>query len=141
MSCPLRCRARCLLALVLGWIVGCSGSSIVPVEGKVTLDGKPLAEASIVLGQLRATSPGPFVGTTDAEGHFALGTSENAGGGVAPGEYRLMITTVKMTGGGMEFDPPPTQKEVVPVQFRDGSQFFTVPPGGKTDANFDLKTK
>lgn len=120
---------------------GCSGGSTVPVEGIVTLDGKPLTDASVTLSQMRASDPGPFFGTTDADGHFALGTGEDPGSGAAPGQYRLMITTVKQEGGGMEDSPPPTKKEVVPAQFHNGSQTFEVPAGGTLEANFDMKSR
>jgi hypothetical protein len=139
----LRCRPFAAL-IACGSLIaclGCGGASKVPVEGRVTLDGKPLVDAAVSLTQLRATDPGPFFATTDAEGRFTLGTAVDVGGGAAPGEYRLTITTVKMTGSGMETDPPPTQKEVVPPNFVNGMQKFTVPAEGTTEANFDLHSR
>jgi hypothetical protein len=132
-------RRLLLFELVMALAAGCGGNGVVPVEGTVTLDGKPLADANIVLAQLRATDPGPFVGKTDAEGKFTLGATTSPGSGAAVGEYRLMITTV--TGGTMEDSPLPTEKEVVPGNYRNGSMKFTIPAGGTQDANFDLKTK
>jgi hypothetical protein len=128
-----------LLASVLALVAGCGGNGVVPVAGTVTLDGKPLADANIVLAQLRATDPGPFVGKTDAEGKYTLGAATSPGSGAAVGEYRLMITTV--TGGSMEDSPLPTEKEVVPGEYRNGTMKFTVPAGGTQDATFDLKTR
>lgn len=119
--------------------VGCGGPSIVPVEGVITLDSKPLPDANVILSQLRATDPGPFVGKTDSTGKFSLGTADDPASGAVVGEYRLMITTV--VGGSMEDSPIPTQKEVVPPQYRDGSQKFTVPPEGNTSANIDLQSR
>lgn len=127
------------LGLALAIIAGCGGQTKVPVEGTVTLDGKPLVGANIVLAQLRATAPGPFVGKTDADGKFSLGTTDGGSSGAAPGEYRLMITTV--TGGSMEDSPLPTEKEVVPTEYRSGAMKFTVPAGGTNEANFDLKSQ
>lgn len=127
------------IGLVVLGTLGCGGPSVVPVEGTITLDGKPLASANIVLAQLRATDPGPFVGKTDAQGKFAIGTAESPASGAVVGEYRLMITTV--VGGSMEDSPLPTQKEVVPPAYRDGSQKFTVPTDGTTEANFELRSR
>jgi hypothetical protein len=121
---------------------GCGGSvALAPVEGVVTLDGQPLADASVSLGPTKATEPGPFVGTTDASGKFTLGAVDNPGGGAAPGEYLVMITTVKQTGSGLESDPPPTQREVVPMAYRDGTTKFTVPAEGTTSANFTMTSR
>lgn len=122
--------------------VGCGGSArLVPVEGKVSLNGKPLAGATVTLSQSRPGAPGPFLGETDADGNFRLGSVNEAGAGAAAGDYIVVITTVKQAPGGMEDSPVPTQKEVVPAPFRDGSTRFTVPQGGTQDANFDMKSK
>ena len=131
-------RRLVLLTLLVAGATGCGGRAVVPVEGTVTLDGKPLADANIALAQLRATDPGPFVGKTDADGRFSLGAANDPGGGAAAGEYRLMITTV--TGGSMEDSPLPTEKEVVPAEYRSGMMKFTVPAGGTHAANFAIKS-
>jgi hypothetical protein len=129
-----------VLMVAVGVVAGCGGSgALVPVEGKVTLNNKPLAGASVMFSQSRPNLPGPFVGETDAEGRFQLGPSNSAGGGAAVGEYIVVITTVKQAPGGMEDSPPPTQQEVVPMKYRDGTERFAVPSGGTKDANFDLK--
>lgn len=126
--------------LIAAGLTGCGGNGSVPVEGRVTLDGRPLSNATVTFSQLRATDPGPFSGTTDDEGRFVLGKSASEGGGVAVGEYTVMITTVKSDPNADEYTPPPTQKEVVPGEWRNGSQRFTVPPGGTKDANFEMKS-
>jgi hypothetical protein len=131
-----------MLVLAVGQCWGCAGGgALVPVEGNVTLNGKPLAGASVMFSQSRPNLPGPFVGETDAEGRFKLGPTNNAGGGAAAGDYIVVITTVKQAPGGMEDSPVPTQKEVVPAAFRDGSTRYTVPADGTREANFDLKSR
>jgi hypothetical protein len=110
------------------------------LEGTVTLDGKPLADATVSLGPMRATAPGPFSGTTDSSGHFVLGAADDPGGGAVPGEYYVNITTVD-PGPGDESTPPPTQKEVVPMAYRNSSTKVTVPPEGDADVKFDLKSR
>jgi hypothetical protein len=130
-----------VFGICLACMAGCGGSSpLAPVEGVVTLDGKPLADAAIAFSPTKATAPGPFMATTDAQGRFALGLHDDPAGGAAPGEYSILITTVKPTGG-MEDSPPPTEKELVPPVYRDGRTTFVVPAGGTSEANFDLKSK
>jgi hypothetical protein len=128
----------CLIVVIIG---GCGGQGIVPVEGRVTLDGRPLPNATVTLSQLKATDPGPFTGMTDAEGKFTLGSADQSQTGAAPGEYMVMITTVKQPAGADEYTPPPTEREIVPGQWRNGSQRFSVPDGGTKDANFDMTSR
>ena len=130
-----------LIAVSVWMCAGCGTSGPVPVEGKVTLDGKPLANAAVTFSPTKAQGPGPFVDETDGEGRFVLGSVGSEGSGAVAGEYMVMITTVKQAPGGMEDSPAPTQKEIVPAAFRDGSKRFTVPEGGVKDANFDMKSK
>ena len=125
--------ACCVFATTLG----CSGNGVVPVEGRVTLDGNPLSNATVVLSPLTGTGPGPFVGTSDAEGRFAIGTTGEKASGAAAGEYAVIITTVNTA----EDNPPPTQQEIVPAHWRNGSQRFTVPGGGTKDANFEMSSR
>jgi hypothetical protein len=118
-------------------VVGCNGAGAVPVEGRVSLNGQPLANASVMLSPTTASGPGPFVGTTDAEGKFVLGPAGKEGGGAAPGEYTVLITTVKSEP--REDAPLPTQREVVPAGWRNGSERFTIPAEGTKEANFEMK--
>jgi hypothetical protein len=134
-----RC-ARLSAAFCLVFAAGCGGDSreAAPFTGTVTLQGAPLPNATVSLLQSRATDPGPFTGTTDSEGRYSLGLSGGGEGGVAPGVYRLTITTVKPNLSGDEMAPPPTQKEIVPQQYADGSIRVEVPEGGVTDRKFEL---
>ena len=80
-------RTICLfLALSL---VGCGGSRTSPVEGTVTLDGKPLAKASVqFVPQGRGHDA---TGETDNGGHFAMSTFQPRDG-VVPGTYKVVIS-------------------------------------------------
>lgn len=127
-------------------VLGCgSGDALVPVEGTVTLNGQPLAEAAVTLLPVTATSPGPFSGTTDNEGRFVLGPSSSPDQrGVAPGEYRLTISTLKVAPMEVVDDsvqPQVLAKEVVPGDYRSGNMRFEVPAGGTTSANFEIVSK
>jgi hypothetical protein len=128
----------CLILVITG---GCGGQGVVPVEGRVTLNGQPLANATVVLSPSRGTDPGPFTGKTDADGRFALGAADNERGGAAPGEYMLMIATVMTDPNADEMTPPPTQKEVVPARWRNGTERYTVPAGGTKEANFEMTSR
>lgn len=75
----------------LGVTLGCSGNAMLPVEGTITLDGKPLDGAAISF--VPAEGGRPCSGQTDAQGHFTL-ASYVAGDGVPPGEYK--VTVVKL---------------------------------------------
>ena len=63
-----------LLVIVAATSAGCRRlAETVPVDGKVTLDKKPLANATVMFAPTKANGPGPFVGTTDDQGQFKLG--------------------------------------------------------------------
>lgn len=69
----------------------------VKVEGVVTLDGTPVANATIVLTPLDEDGY-PAVGKTDKDGRYQL-TTFNRNDGALPGEY--VITVAKKTKGGL----------------------------------------
>ena len=120
-------------------LAGCKSKASVPVEGNVKLNNKPLADAAVVFSPSRANGPGPFIGTTDREGHFSLGPVGKERGGAAPGTYMVMIATVKSDPNAPDGSQP-TQKEIVPAAFNDGSKRFDVSASGTKEANFDIKT-
>lgn len=135
--------AALLSCFVLG---GCgSGDGLVPVEGAVTLDGKPLAEATVVLSPTKATDPGPFSGTTNAEGKFSLSPSDRADeSGAMPGEYQIFISTLKVEPSEVADDtavPKVLAPELVPEEYRQGNMRFEVPAGGTTAAIFELGSR
>jgi hypothetical protein len=131
--------AGVLVTIIVELSVGCGSiRGHVPVEGKVSLDGKPLVDATVMFTPTRANQPGPFVGATDAEGKFTLRDSENSHAGVAAGEYSVIIATVK---SDPKDESPPTKKEIVPAEYRSGTKKFEVPRDGTTEANFDMKSR
>jgi len=80
-------RACCLiLALILA---GCGGTQTSPVEGIVTLDGKPLVGASV---QFVPQGKGrDATGETDKNGEFAMSTFKPRDGAL-PGNYKVVIS-------------------------------------------------
>ena len=78
---------RFLLFLIVVPLLGCGGG-FSPVEGTVTLDGKPLVGASI---QFVPQGTGrDATGGTDSGGHFVMSTTEPRDG-VVPGSYKVVI--------------------------------------------------
>ena len=89
-----------LLGLLLAWFVastlGCGpgGPTPIPVTGRVTLDGKPVADAAV---GLMPVAGGPMAsGVTDAQGVFELSTVNKPG--AMPGEHAVTVTKVEEIG-------------------------------------------
>jgi hypothetical protein len=125
---------------VLVSIAGCGGPKLVPVEGTITLDGRPLAGATIGLELVGGAKDFRlFHGETDANGRFAIKPFERSSTGAPPGEYYVMITSVKAPPGANEMTVLP--KEPVPQEYQNGSKTLTVPDDGTTAADFAIKTR
>jgi len=115
----------CLLILLGSLVVGCSKSTeqvTQPVDGILTMDGSPLAGASITF--VPASSEGTVAaGSTDAEGKFKVQTVHGApDGGTTPGEYRVTVTKIeavptgrKTTNSEGETIEETTERSVVPA--------------------------
>lgn len=85
---------------LLALAAGCSGADVAPVTGRVTLDGKPLANATVLfqpIGQRRSPGMGS-VGRTDADGQFVLRQINPDRPGAVLGEHRIKITTAPTEG-------------------------------------------
>ncbi len=79
-------------------IHGCSNGDpkVVPVSGKVMLNGKPVSGASVTFSQEGA--PRNAFGETDAEGNYRL-TTYKSNDGAIPGENKIAVA--KPTAGTM----------------------------------------
>ena len=78
-----------LVAVALISAAGCGKGGTVPLHGTVTLDGRPLAGATV---HFIAQDPGgkDALGSTDAEGVFRLSTSK-PDDGAFPGKYKVIV--------------------------------------------------
>jgi len=125
--------------LSLPLFVGCGKSAGgVPVSGRITRDGQPLANAQIVFQGVGADgkpdADKEAGGETDDKGQYTLLRAKDQAKAVAPGDYHVEIHVIERTPDGI--------RELVPPQYSTNSQLkFTVPPGGTKDANFDVKSK
>jgi hypothetical protein len=120
--------------------VGCQ-SDVVPVSGRVTLDGKPLASAVVTFqpigsGPMAETTTAGSVGRTDSEGRFVLRLVSPERYGAAVGEH---VVTISMATEGT--NEAAAAEALLPLTWRDGSRQFHVPPGGTRDANFEIKAE
>lgn len=77
-------------AILIGGVTGC-GDAMFDLQAKVTLDGQPLEGASVTLVGIGKQSQRPAVGISDAEGLVQF-TTFQPGDGVAPGEYKVVIS-------------------------------------------------
>ena len=81
--------------LLLGALVAIGGCgqtnpSLVPVEGRVTLDGNPLPEVVVTFTPIGTTPGNGAVGGTAADGRFTL-TDVRGQPGAHAGEYRVSL--------------------------------------------------
>ena len=135
--------------LLLGLCVagGCSNSNhkSVPVSGRVTLYGKPLAGATIGFeprsfpGEILA-GPGSY-GKTDADGRYELQMITGGRGGIVA-THDVSIRTARggmdaATGEPIELEP----ERVPPAYLANGALTMTVPAEGTDAADFKLVTK
>jgi hypothetical protein len=80
----------CVTAVILflAGIVGCGGSGVAPVSGRVTLDGRPLEHADVMFqpdGSQRLSA-----GRTDADGRYELAYKRGEPGAIV-GEHSVRI--------------------------------------------------
>lgn len=83
-----------LVAAAVVLAVGCSdgGRERFPVHGRVTFNGKPVAEAMVVFHRQAGVSDDRQkpIAVTDPNGTFAL-TTDRPGDGAAPGKYAITV--------------------------------------------------
>lgn len=116
--------------------VGCnSNSGMSPVSGKVTLDGKPYANAQV---RFVPAAGRPSIGMTNEEGVYRLVYIRDTLG-AAPGEYKIDITTVHQSssdsGGGKE--PP----ERIPPKYNVRTELKKTVEPGENVIDFELVSK
>lgn len=90
--------AICLLA-GLSSMIGCgeSGPNMSPVEGTVTMDGKPLDK---VMVEFWPESPGPrSFAETDANGHFKLMSDDGKHEGAVVSTHKVVLKDSKVYEG------------------------------------------
>jgi hypothetical protein len=104
---------------------GSSGPEIVPVRGRVTLDGRPLGNADVVFQPGEANRPSS--GRTDADGSYQLMYKRGIEG-ARVGEHSVVISV---------------SPEIVrnPPKFAESTFRRKVKAGENNELNFDLKSE
>lgn len=147
-------RSWLVLCLAAG-LAGCGGEpevpGLVPVTGKVTLDGKPLDRAQVTFVPT-GTDGRTAIASTDATGAFAMTTNNTKG--AMPGSYRVAVSYIVGRDGqpitqfeeGMDITQllaAGEAKEGLPPRYSDPQQTelkFDVAEGGENVCNLDLKS-
>jgi hypothetical protein len=111
--------------------------TLVNVTGLVTLNGKPLPNATVIF---LPQGPGEISGgRTNETGEFSLKHSQNEAGAV-PGTYRVEIRT-----GGEVLDSDgrivSESREILPVRYHSESTLTAEVPASGAKLDFALKSK
>jgi hypothetical protein len=136
-------------------IAGCNSSppglKLVPVEGVITLDGKPLSGADIMFVPQGETKGQGGVARSDASGKFQLLSQDRKLKGAPVGDYRVVMNKL-VKPDGSDFVPDPNSgpmdtggfKELLPPAYSDMGQTqlqAIVSDGGATNLEFKLNSK
>lgn len=131
-------RLALLAGLLLFVTAGCNSSNLPSVEGTVTLDGKPLAEATVLFINSQTR---PSAAKTDVNGFYRLQFSDRESGAV-PGVNIVRITTAQGVGINEDGTSIPAVKERVPAKYNTKTTLqFDVQPKGQNVANWDLDSQ
>jgi hypothetical protein len=125
-----------------------SGPPLVPVSGKVQLDGKPLANAIVTFTPTGATLGIGSDAVTNEAGEYKL-KSRRTGDGAVVGTYKVTISKLLMPDGSEpvfdEKNPPASSpaKESLPLKYSNQARTTltaTVAEGGTT-LDFSLQSR
>jgi len=120
----------------------------VPAMGVVTLDGKPVDGAQVVLVPATDGSTTGAYGITNASGHFSLRAFEQKDGAI-PGEYKVQVSktvAVKLDGakGSVDGGDPVRYDFGVPSKYtgaKTSGLSVSIPDKGNRDINLTLTSK
>ena len=136
----------CGLVGLIGFAVsGCdrTGYQVVPVSGKVTLNGKPVGGLivsfqPIAIGNSIEAGPGSYA-WTDQSGNYtlALVSSKNSAGAVV-GKHRVRLSSPLADQNPNDDRIPRSSKPLLPAQHDGALIEFEVPAKGTDKADFAL---
>jgi hypothetical protein len=145
----------CIAVPLLFILPGCNPSSdgppLVPTQGVITLDGKPLGSADVMFIAQGETKGNGGVGRTDSSGKFELHSHDRRQNGVPVGEYKVIVSKL-VKPDGTDYVPDPNAgpidtggfKELLPTAYTDQEKSqltATIPPEGATTLEFKLSSK
>lgn len=127
--------------LTMVWLfsAGCGGGTeLASVEGSVTMDGKPLANATVLFVNSQSR---PSAARTNEQGFYRLNFSDRELGAV-PGKNVVRISTVQGVGLNEDGTSIPGVKESVPMKYNIQTTLnFDVQPNVRNIANWELDSK
>ncbi|MBL8808831.1 MAG: hypothetical protein JNM43_01530 [Planctomycetaceae bacterium] len=130
-----------LLLALFSVVAGCGGSDgpeLADVTGTVTLDGKPLARASIRFVP-EAAGGSPSYGSTTEDGEYQLLFSAEKSGAMI-GRHRVEIEMLEPEfdqEGKIVGEKPP----VLPAKYRNGTELSADVKSGSNTIPFQLSSK
>jgi len=144
-------RLAVVFSCTLVLLCGCGGEDkwkknrpkTVPASGTITLNGKPLVDAQVVLVPTTGTTG--CSGKSDEKGAFELAAFA-PDPGVVPGSYKVMIVKSEIPASPDPNAPESNKaiyaKLLVPVKYTDPEKSgltVDIPEAGKKDIKFELK--
>jgi hypothetical protein len=133
------CLAASVVFCLLAGCGGKQGYELVPVSGRVTLRGEPLANARVNFQPTgeRATPPPGSTGVTDASGRYVLSVTDSSGDeGAVAGAHIVTIATLAHEQA--DDDAAPAADRTLPPKAGNGTLTFEVPSQGTDSADFEL---
>ena len=133
-------RMRWVFVLLFGLAVsiGCSKSveNVSEVNGKVTLDGQPLPNASVQF--IRTDRSSTSSGMTNANGEYELYFAGDTKG-AENGDHEVKISSYRAANPDRE---PPTERvpEKVPAKYNVQTELKATVKDGNNKIDFDLKS-
>lgn len=125
-----------LLASILG--CGDGGPELGTVQGRVTLDGKPVPNATLTF--IPQFEGSPSYGVTDSNGSYTLAFTDTKNGAML-GSFDVQIETKKISKQEMSDDaqgePPPFI--AIPKKYR-GKAFTAEVKRGSNECNFEMQS-
>jgi hypothetical protein len=118
-------------------LVGCGGNSnIGKVTGKVTLDGQPVSDATVVFSPTKGGSPSNA--RTDSQGVYTLSYTRSEKGAEI-GQHQVRITTFQHADADSE-PPILAVPEKIPAKYNSQSELKVNVESGDNTHDFELKT-
>ena len=117
-------------------LAGCGGPEhpeVGRVSGVVTLDGQPLAEATVMF---QPTKGRASIATTDSAGKYSLIYLDGVPGAML-GAHKVIIRT-EIPG---EDGQPPIAKEKLPKKYHDHTELTAEVKPGSNTFDFELKSQ
>lgn len=96
---------------------GAGGPEIASVEGTVTMDGKPLANATVVFSPVGGRPAGA---RTDEDGHYVLNFGSGRKGAI-PGINKIRVTTMSEAYEKEDGTKVNGSRETIPVEYNQAT--------------------